>query len=299
MAAGISKFLKPGEIHKLHRLVFESRYVVEGNLSGGHRSPQKGVSSEFADHRSYFPGDDPKRIDWKVFGRTDRYYVKRYEDQTNLRVYILVDCSGSMGYASGKITKYEYACHLAAALGYVIVKARDSVGLFLYSDKIDATMEARNSLLHLNNLLKLVDGRTPGSSTQIARTLHQIAESIRKRALVVILSDLFDDTSEVIRAMAHFRKQHHDVVVMHVLDPAELDLPFSKGAEFVDMETDETIITDPRTLAEAYRKVFGEFMESYRKGCAEMSIDYRLARTDQRPESFARAYLEERRRFSR
>ena len=299
MAEGIKKFLKPDTIHKLHRLVLESRYVVEGNLAGAHRSPQKGVSSEFADHRSYMPGDDPKRLDWKVLGRTDRYYIKRYEDETNLRVYLLIDQSASMGYGSGPLTKYAYACQLAAAFGYVVVKARDSVGLFTFSDKIKARMEPSNSLLHLNNMLKMVDMHHPGSTTQMAGALHQIAESVRKRALIVIFSDLFDDTPEVMKALAHFRKQRHDVIVMHVLDPMEIELSFRKGGEFIDMETNEKITVDPRAIVKAYGEVFGQFMDTCRKGCAEMSIDYRLARTDREMEIFARAYLEERKRCSR
>ena len=151
---GTAAFLKPEEMHSLSRLVLMSRYVVEGNLAGAHRSPLRGQSSEFADHKSYGIGDDPKHIDWKVLGRTDKYYVKRFEDETNLRVYIALDRSHSMGYGSGNVTKYDYACHLAAAIGYVVVKARDSVGLFLHSDKVDLAMEARNSFNHLNNMLK-------------------------------------------------------------------------------------------------------------------------------------------------
>jgi len=299
MAEGISAYLKPTELHKLARLTLQSRYVVEGNLAGAHRSPLKGASSEFAEHRAYIQGDDPKHIDWKVFGRTDRYYVRRYEDETNLRVYLILDRSASMGYGGGSVTKFEYACHLTAAIGYVVVKARDSIGLFLHSDKIDAKLDARNSFLHLNNMLKLVGDKKPASTTQIAATLHQVADSVRKRALVIILSDLFDEPEDVKLALAHFRKQHHDVILFHVLDPTEIDFPFRKGAQFEDMETREVVTVDPRAMAEDYMKVFGEFMEGYRKSCAEMNIDYRLVRTDQSIESYVRAYLEERRRLSR
>lgn len=291
--------MKPEELHKLGRLVLQSRYVVEGNLAGTHRSPQKGASSEFADHRAYIYGDDPKHIDWKVLGRTDRYYIRRYEDETNLRVYLIMDRSGSMGYGSGKITKYQYACHLAAAIGYVVVKARDSVGIFLHSDKIDMKMNTGNSFLHLNNLLKGLQKYEPGSATEIAQTLHHVTDSIRKRALIVILSDLFGNPEEINLALAHFRKQHHDVIIFHVLDPIEIDLSFKQGAEFEDMESGETITIDPRAIVKDYQNVFREFMEKYRKACASMSIDYRLVKTDQSIESFVRAYLEERRRLSK
>lgn len=296
---GITYYLKPEERHKLGRLVLLSRYVVEGNLAGAHRSPMKGASSEFADHKSYGLGDDVKKIDWKVFGRTDRYYIKRYEDETNLRVYMVLDRSGSMGYGNSDISKYQYACHLAAAIGFVVVKARDSIGLYVHSNKIDYQVSASNSINHLNNLLKGLQGLKTGETTLVADTLHQIAESVRKRALIVIFSDLFDEPEKVNLALAHFRKQHHDVIVFHTLDPTEIDLSFKRGCEFEDMETGETVICDPKAMAADYQSVFQEFMEKYRSACQAMNIDYRLVRTDQDVGTFVRAYLEERRRLSR
>jgi uncharacterized protein (DUF58 family) len=299
MADGIASFLTPEELHRLSRLALASRYVVEGNLAGAHRSPQRGASAEFADHRAYIQGDDPKFIDWKVFGRTDRYFVRRYEDETNLRVYLVVDSSESMAYGSGRRSKYAFACHLAAALGYVVVKARDSVGLFLYSDGIDVAVPAANTFLHLNNLLKLLRTRTPAAATDLSVSLHDVAESVRRRALIVILSDLFGDAGDVSLALAHFRKQRHDTIVFHVLDPMEIDFAFRRGARFEDMETRDTIVADPRALAPEYRRVMFEFIRGHRETCAEMNVDYRLARTDQSVETFVRAYLEERRRLSK
>lgn len=300
MPDGIASFLKPAELHKLGRLVINSRYVVEGSLAGRHRSPNKGSSTEFAEHRNYNPGDDPKHLDWKVLGRTDRYFVRRYEDETNLRVYLVIDRSASMAYASeGLESKYDYACHLAAAVGYVIVKAKDSVGLCVYSEKVDANIGARNSFSHLNNALAKLKGFKPASRTSTAMTLHRIADSIRRRALVILFSDLIDEQADIVRAIAHFRKLHHDVIVFHVLDPMEVDLSFKKGAEFVDMETGETVVVDPRAIADDYRKVFGEFLEGYRKPCAEMNVDYRMVKTNEPFDTFVRAYLEERKRFSR
>lgn len=297
--SGIAYFLKPEEMNKLSRLVLLSRYVVEGNLAGAHKSPKRGSSSEFADHKAYTLGDDPKHIDWRVFGRTDRYFVKRYEDQTNLRIYLVLDRSGSMGYGSGTITKYQYACHLAAAIGYVVVKARDSVGLFLHSDKIDTKMSTGNSFLHLNNMLKQLQKFEPGSTTETAAILHQIAESIHKRALVIIISDLFEEPEEISLAFAHFRRQRHDVIVFHTLDPMEIDLSFKKGAQFEDMETKETITVDPRSMAKDYQEVLGNFLKKYREISSAMNLDYRLVRTDQSVETFVRAYLDERRRLSK
>jgi uncharacterized protein (DUF58 family) len=299
MPEGIANYLRPEELHRLGRLVLLSRYVVEGNLAGAHRSPQKGASSEFADHRAYMQGDDPKHIDWKVVGRTDRYFIRRYEDETNLRVYLAIDRSHSMGYGSHGTTKYDYACRLAAALGYVVVKARDSVGLFLHAEQMDVRMEAGNSLLHLNNMLKKLQQFTTGGQTRVADALHQIADSVRRRALIVVFSDLFDDPEAVSLSLAHFRKQHHDVIVFHLLDPMELDLSFKKGARFEDMETKETITVDPRALAPEYRRVMEEFIANHRKTCASLNIDYRLVRTDHPFDTFVRAYLEERRRLSK
>lgn len=294
---GISAFLNPEEMHKLSRIALLSRYVVEGNLAGAHRSPLKGASSEFADHKAYGVGDDPKHIDWKVLSRTDRYYIKRYEDETNLRVYIILDRSHSMAYGSAGLRKFDFASRLAAALGYVVIKARDSAGMFLYSDKIDIEVEPRNSLNHLHNMLKRLQGMEPASTTRTAETLHQIAASIHKRALIVLISDLLDNENEVTLALAHFRKRLHDVIVFHVLDPVEIDLSLKQGYEFEDMETGERITVDPRALAKDYQKVFGAFLEHYRTTCEGMKVDYRLVRTDQQVESYVRAYLEERRRL--
>lgn len=296
---GIAAFLTPEEMHKLGRLVLLSRYVVEGNLAGAHRSPLRGPSSEFADHKAYGQGDDPKHIDWRVLARTDKYFVKRFEDETNLRVYLCVDRSASMDYRSGDTTKYQFACHLAAALGYVTVKARDSVGLFLHSAAVDERFEARNSFQHLNNLLKTLQASAPASTTGVAEALHEIATSVRRRALIVVISDLLADEEPVTAALAHLRKQRHDVIVLHVLDPVEIDLSLKAPCELTDLETRERMAVDPRGLADGYREVFGEFLERLRKACAGLHVDYRLVRTDQSVESFLRAYLRERVRMSK
>ncbi len=302
MAGGIARFLTPEQLQRLSRQTLQSRLVVEGNLAGRHRSPLRGASTEFADHRAYIEGDDPRRIDWKVFARSERYFVRRYEDETNLRVYLALDRSASMGYASAdRRSKYDYACRLAAAIGYVVVKAKDSIGLCLYSDRPQVFLPARNTLLHLDNLLSVLGDQPPtlGTPTATARTLHEMAESIRKRALIIVFSDLFDDGDSIRQALAHFRKQHHDVILFHVLDPDELDFPFPRGAEFEDMENKERLLVDPRRIAAEYRAAFAQFLESCRKCCVELNIDYRLVRTDQPFDRFLRAYLEERKRLSR
>ena len=298
-ATSLTSLLTSMERQALNRLVLESRYVVEGNLAGRHRSAARGMSTEFADHREYMPGDDPRRIDWKVLGRTERYYVRRYQDETNLRVYLVVDRSASMNYGSAAVTKYQYACRLAAALSYVVIKGRDSVGLYAYSDRVDSAIGARNSFAHLNNLLGTLAAQPPASTTATADALRRVADDIHRRALIVLISDLFDDPAGIIRALAHFRKLHHDVILFHTLDPMELDLDFRRGGEFEDLETNEKIMADPQALMDEYRQLMGAFIEEYRGAAARMAIDYRLVRTNQPLDGFVRAYLEERRRLSR
>lgn len=297
---GIAAFLNPAEMHKLGRLLLLSRNKVEGNLAGAHRSPLRGPSSEFADHKSYGIGDETRHIDWRVFARTDRYFIKRYQDETNLRVYLVVDRSASMNYASAQQpTKFQFACRLAAAIGYVIVKARDSIGLLLCGESVDVRMEAGNSFQHLNNLLKHLQTHPPGGGSDLAKTLHELASSTRRGALVVVISDLLGDEQEIVKALAHLRKQRHDVILFQTLDPAELDLNLVKPCELYDLESDEAVMVNPRVLAEEYKEVFGQFLDHYKKACAGMNIDYRIVPTQQELESFVRVYLSERRRLSR
>jgi uncharacterized protein (DUF58 family) len=297
---GIAAFLNPAEMHKLGRLLLLSRNKVEGNLAGAHRSPLRGPSSEFADHKSYGIGDETRHIDWRVFARTDRYFIKRYQDETNLRVYLVVDRSASMNYASGPWpSKFQFACKLAAAIGYVIVKARDSIGLVLHGETVDVRMEAGNSFQHLNNLLKHLQTHAPEGGSSLAKTLHEVAASTRRGALVVVISDLLGDEEEIVKALAHLRKQRHDVILLQTLDPAELDLNLMKSCELYDLESAEQVAVNPRVLAEEYQEVFGQFLDHYKKACAGMNVDYRIVPTNQELESFVRVYLSERRRLSR
>ncbi|MCL1856871.1 MAG: DUF58 domain-containing protein [Kiritimatiellaeota bacterium] len=298
---GIRAFLSPRQMASLNRLMLNARSVVEGTLAGRHRSAQRGASTEFADHRAYQSGDDLKRIDWKVLGRTDKYFIRRYQDETNLRVYLFVDKSASMDYASvpERPTKFRYASMLASAIGYVVLKARDSAGMYIYGEALEATLPCKNGFNDLNNALTILQNTKPGKKTQGAEIMNQVAESINRRAMVVIISDLLEEPEEMIKAIAHFRKNNHDVIVFHVLDPAELELTIKRGATFEDLETGERLVADPRALAAEYREVFGAFLDRYRKACSEMKVDYRICRTDEEPETFVKAYLEERKRASR
>lgn len=298
---GLAAFLNPAQMAKLNQLQLNSRSVVEGTLAGRHRSAQKGASTEFADHRVYMPGDDLKRIDWKVLGRTDKYYIRRYQDETNLRVYLLIDRSGSMAYSSDptRQSKFDYASTLAAALGYVVLKARDSVGMYVYGEKLDAAIPCKNSFSGLNNSMKILQDFKPEKGSNGPEIMHRIAESISRRAMVIVISDLLDDQEAMIKALAHFRKNMHDVLVFHVMDPAELTLNLKRAGEFEDLETGEKIVADPKAIAKEYKDLMGDFLEGYRKACAEMKIDYRLVSTDESVDTFVRAYLNERKRLSK
>lgn len=296
---GIHAFLEAAEREKLDRLFLESRGAVEGNLAGRHRNRRHGSGTEFSDHRPYIPGDDPRRIDWKVLGRTERWYLRQYQDETNLRVYLVVDRSASMGYGSAGTTKYDYACKLAAALGYIVVRNRDSVGLHLYAGGPIETAPARHTLPHLNHCLERLRQSRPDGTTATSDTLHRIAESIRRRALIVVISDLLDDQEAVVKALAHFRRQHHDVILFQVLDPLELDISKAPDGDYEDLETGERLTTSPQALAPTYQAVFGEFLQGYRRAAAELRIDYRLANTAEPVIPFVRHYLEQRERLSK
>ena len=289
---GISAYLTPAQMSKLNRLALNSRYVVEGTLAGV-IAVHKEAPAPIADHRAYMPGDDLKRIDWKVLGRTDKYYIRRYQDETNLRVYLLIDRSGSMNYTSGEHpTKFSYACTLAAALGYVVLKARDAVGMYIYGEKMDAALPCKNSFNELNNSLKVLQSYKPAKGTAGADVMHQIAESINRRAMIIIISDLLDDQPEIIKAIAHFRKNLHDVIVCHILDPVELSLDIKRGAEFEDLETGNAWSPIPLDGQE-YKDLMGQFIDDYRKACSEMKVDYRLSKPTSRrqlcPRLFRRA----------
>ncbi|MGB8352419.1 MAG: DUF58 domain-containing protein, partial [Chthoniobacteraceae bacterium] len=231
--AGITDFLSPETMRKLESLVVRSRYVVEGFRAGMHASPLKGASIEFADHRQYVKGDSLRNLDWKVFGRTERYYVKRFEEETSLRTHIIIDGSGSMAYASeGQPTKYQYACRVAAALGYIVAHQQDSLGLTIYDDAIRQEIPTRSGMRHLRVFVERLAAHEPKNRTDTGRALHTLAESISRRGLIILISDLFDDPEAVFHAIAHFRKKMHDVVLLQVLDPCELDLSIDSVAEF-------------------------------------------------------------------
>jgi uncharacterized protein (DUF58 family) len=269
------RFLEPQALARMENLSVVARGVVEGFISGLHSSPYKGFSAEFAEHREYTAGDDPRHLDYRMLGRTDRLYVKQYEEETNMRVQILLDGSGSMGYShEGRLSKLEYGSYLTAILAYLMTRQQDSVGLTTFDTQIRLDMPARSSPRHFNEMMQQLEAVRPGGETDIAETLHRLANRFKRRCLIVLVSDLYDEPEEVIRALHHFRHRRHEVIVFHVLDKAEVEFPFRDVIAFHDLETDERIQVDPAYVRQPYLEQIGAFVEGYRRACAEAQIDY-------------------------
>lgn len=274
------KYLQPDVVAKLGNMELVARLVVEGFITGLHKSPYHGFSVEFAQHRQYMPGDDIKHVDWKIYGKTDRFYIKQFEEETNLKSYIIVDASKSMAYSSdGSMSKLDYASYIAAALAQLMVQQRDAVGLTLYDEKIRTYLPPHATKSYLREILRQLETFTPTNKTSTAESLHQIAERIKRRGLVIILSDLFDDPAEVMTALRHFRHKKNEVIVMQILDPMERSFALGRDAVFKDMETSEELMTQPWHIQKAYQEEMNKFLEYYKKSCRENNIDYVLLDT--------------------
>lgn len=299
MPDGIHRLLSKSEMAKLGGLIIGSRFTVEGSLQGAHKSPLKGFSIEFADYRQYVKGDDLRHLDWKAYARNERLYIRQYEEESNLRVYLLVDGSKSMSFGHEDGTKYQFACKLAAALAYTTVHQQDSVGLTLFDKKIIHQMPARSTREHLRLVGDTLADHEPIQETDIAQTLHRLAQGVRRRALIVIFSDLFDDLDALQKALAHFRRRKHDVIIYHVLDTAEINFPFRDLGSFEDLETGEKMLTDPRAIRQAYQEAVYDFLYQTRRICAGLDIDYVLSTTDHDVPEFLRQHLARRNRRGR
>ncbi len=274
------RFLEPQALARMKNLALVARGVVEGFISGLHSSPFKGFSAEFAEHREYTAGDDPRRLDYRMLGRTDRLYVKQYEEETNMRVQILLDTSGSMGYGfGGKLSKLQYGCYLTAVLAYLMTRQQDAVGLTTFDAQIRLDMPARSTPRHFNEMMERLESVEAGGKTDVAETLHRIADRLKRRGLIVLIGDLYGEPEEIVRALHHFRHRRHEVIVFHVLDRAEIDFPFRDVIAFHDLETDERIQVDPAYARDEYAARIKAFIEGYRRACAEARIDYVLADT--------------------
>jgi uncharacterized protein (DUF58 family) len=275
------KFLDPVAVSKLASLQLRARCVVEGLLTGLHDSPYRGHSLEFSQHREYSAGDELRHIDWKVYGRSDRFFVKQFQDETNLRAYLLLDASGSMEYgAGGRLTKLQYASHLAAALSYLFLRQEDAVALGIFDRELRAFVPPQNRLSHLSLIFEKLERTVPGGETGISAVLKDFGRFLKKRGLVIILSDLLDEPDEVLRVIRYFRYRHHEVIVLQVLDPDERQFPFSGEQVFAHCEKNEELSFDADDLGAAYRELFGSFLEEYKGGFRRAGIDYHTVMTD-------------------
>lgn len=289
------RFLRPEVAAKLANMELRARFVVEGFLVGLHQSPYHGFSVEFAEYRQYNPGDSVKNIDWKAFARTDRYYIKEFEEETNLRAYILLDASGSMAYRSGeRISKFEYASYLAASFAYLMIGQKDAVGLSIFDTKIREERPSRSARVHLFELLRLLEKTTIGGETSAAEVFGEVAQRTRRRGLVLILSDLYDDPDAIVRSIKLFRYRGHEVIVFHIVDPMEMTFDFKTEVIFEDLETSEKVQTQPWVIREEYQRKFLGNIEKIRHALEDSRIDYELIDTDKSFDSALMAYLHKR-----
>jgi uncharacterized protein (DUF58 family) len=293
---GQARYLDPAIVARLGTIDLKARTIVEGFLTGLHRSPFKGFSVEFAEYRQYLPGDDLATLDWKIYARTDRHVVKKFEEETNLDCHILLDVSRSMGYGSHAVTKLQYASYLAGALAYLMNRQRDAVGLLTFDERIRELLPASARPGHLKAVLVTLERLTLGARTDIARPLGDLVQAIHKRGLVVLISDLLDDQERIIEGLKHFRYRGTDVVVFHVLDPDELTFPFEQAARFRDTETGQEIVAVPAAVRGPYRARVAGLVATYRSVLGQNGIDYTLLDTSQPLEVALLAYLQTRRR---
>ena len=300
--------LDPSALAKIHRLELLARGVVEGFVSGRHRSPYRGFSVEFAEHREYVPGDDIRDLDWKVYGKSDRYYVKQYIEETNLRATIILDASGSMSYTGDaaaahngrRLSKFDYARFLAATLVHLLIHQQDAVGLVTFDKGVRRYLPSRSRATHLRVLLQELHTTEPGEETSLAPVLHDIAERVHRRGLVILISDLFDQPEQILQALHHFRFRKHEVIVMHVLAEEELSFPFERWSLFKDLEVPlQQLELDPRAIRAAYLDEFRRFLSTIEKGCGTMRIDYVPFSTKQDFDMALAGYLAHRRSLTK
>lgn len=292
------KYLDPKTVAKVGNLELIARLVVEGFITGLHRSPYHGFSVEFAEHRAYRPGDEIKYLDWKVFARTGKYFVKEFQEETNLRCTIAIDSSASMAYASkDNISKYEYAAYLSAALSLLMVQQRDAVGLALYDKGIRTFLPPNSKPSYMREILKTLETNKPENETGTAEALNMLAERIKRRGLVIIFSDFFDEPEQILNALKHFRHKKHEVIVFHILDPRERDFKLGNAANFKDMETGELMLTQPYQIQISYQKAVQDFINYIKKECLNHQIDYNLLDTSISYDNALASYLVKRKKL--
>jgi uncharacterized protein (DUF58 family) len=281
-------------IKRISRLEIRARHIVEGLLSGMHRSPYFGQSVEFLQHRQYAPGDDLRRVDWKVWAKQDRLYVKQYEEDTDLRCCLLVDVSGSMEYGSGAMTKCDYAMTAAAALAYLLLRQQDAVGCVVFDEGIRQAIPLRTSTSHLTTIVRALETKEPRDKTQLYDVLTRVAETYPRRGMMILISDLLVDPADALRGLRLLRQLGHDVLVLHLMDDDELDFPFARPARFEGLETTDHLTCNPRALREGYLAALDRFLATVRHGCARDNIDYALIRTSMALDAALTAFLSHR-----
>lgn len=289
----------PKVLAKLKKLYLRAHLVVDGVMIGIHPSRAKGVSSEFEEHREYSQGDDVRRIDWKAYGRFDRYFIKEYRETTNLKAYIILDSSSSMRYASDGWTKFDYGSTLTASLAYLMLKQQDAVGLITFSNRIEKIIPPKAVHGYLFGILRELEEREPKGETRTGSILQELAGSLRRRGLMILISDLLDDPEEVMKGLKQLRSRGNDVIVFHLLDRDELEFPFKEATLFQDLEEDLKLLTDPYSIRSAYLKTLQGLIEKYRQSCASESIDYCLLDTSVGLDRAMIRYLNWREKFRR
>jgi uncharacterized protein (DUF58 family) len=273
------RFLDPQAIAHISRLDLRARHVVEGFISGLHRSPFFGHSVEFLQHREYVPGDDLRHIDWKVWSKTDRYHIKQYEEDTNLRSTLVVDVSESMHYGRGAVNKYNYGCTIAACLGYLLLRQQDAVGLITFDSDVRQIVPTRSQQNHIDAIVKAMDVSRPREKTDLEKILRRVAETVTSRGMIILVSDLLADRPPLFRGLDMLCHRRHDVLVFHVLDDDEVTFPFAGSTRFEGMEQLPDLLCDPRALRDGYLEALDEYLTEVRRGCVSKGIDYVLVRT--------------------
>jgi len=289
--------LLPEIAAKFGNMELVARSAVDGFLQGAHRSPHKGFSIEFAEHRQYVPGDDLRYLDWQVYARTDNFYIITYEAETNCRIYVLLDTSGSMMFTSGAVSKLRYASYCAAALAYLVIKQRDNFGLMVFDDTVKDHLEPRSTPDHLAEVFRVLDRVAPGQPTDFPKVFERFGKSVQRRSLVLVFSDLFADLEELRRGLVSLRFNGHEVILFQILDHEELSFPYRGFSQFEGLEGEAEIRADPGALRKEYLRELNEFIAGVRKICSAHEIDYCLADTSQPFDRVLSAYLERRNSF--
>lgn len=296
-----NKFLDPAGLALISRMSLVARHAVDGFLSGVHPSPYHGSSIEYADHRPYTLGDEIRTIDWKLLAKTNKTYVKLFEDQTNVRTTVILDASRSMAFKSGDVamSKFEYGAYVSAALSYLMLRQNDAIGFALIDDQVRQYLPARSQPSYFRRIVETLEQTTPSNATAIGPALHEVASRVKGRGIIVFISDMIDDVDDVINGLSHFRHQHNDVLVFQLIDPAEMDFPFNKLTRFKDMEGAGTILTNPRSVRKEYLKRLQAFLNQCRTDCLERGMSYERLPTGAPYEQSLSAYLEKRKRIKK